>query len=135
MVFQNQRPELSEDCDVVQVPVDECPLTSSTSVSPTGATTETVPQATPTISVNSSPQTNGMLLTIVAVSAAGAVVILILGGVFIVIVGLVCKKKKSLGKGKNNLVHLCVMCDIYPELLTDEECNNPPREAANALYR
>ena len=65
-------------------------------MTPSTAPSGTVPSSSP--SITGSPQMNENLLTIIAVSAAGAVLILVLGGVFIVVVALACKKKKALGK-------------------------------------
>jgi hypothetical protein len=111
VVLQQQQGALtSDDCEAVQV--EECPtpspsvnpFTPSTTTTPSVAsssaisTNPTSPSTIPTDPTISSPAKNELLLHSIAIASGGAVIILVLGGVFIVIVTLTWKKRKSLSK-------------------------------------
>lgn len=89
------------ECEMPDVELEEClpPEPSSSAVISSSST--------PSPSVQ--PKAEGMLLHIIAISAAGSLLILVAGGLIIVTVALVKKKKNAKG-------HL-------------------PREATNALYK
>ena len=84
-------------CEMPDAELKECP-------SPVPSSSAT---STPSPSVQ--PKAEGMLLHIIAISAAGFLLILVAGGLIIVTVALVKKKKKAK--------------------------NHSPREATNAIYK
>ena len=84
-------------CEMSDAELEECP----SPVPP--------PSATSTPSPSVQPKAEGMLLHIIAISAAGFLLILVAGGLIIVTVALVKKKKKAK--------------------------NHSPREATNAIYK